>query len=70
MPKKMKQEGDPEVHEALKGFDIKINKLGEIKGNYDIDELNAFLNKEIDDKKLTHLSKKKAKNKSENSEEE
>lgn len=61
MPKKMKKEGDPEVHEALKGFDIKINKLGEIKGNYDIDQLNAFLNKEIDDKKLTHLSDDKNK---------
>lgn len=55
MPKKMKQEGDAEVHKDLKGFDIKINKLGEIKGNFDIDELNAFLNREISDKKLTHL---------------
>jgi hypothetical protein len=60
MPKKMKQEGDPEVHEALKGFDIKINELGEIKGNYDIDQLNSFLNKEVDDKKLAHLSKDKS----------
>ena len=55
MPKKMKQDGQPEVHEELKGFDIKINKLGEIKGNFDIDQLNAFLNREIDDKKLKHL---------------
>lgn len=55
MPKKMKQDGEPEVHEDLKGFDIKINKLGEIKGNFDIDQLNAFLNKEVEDKKLTHL---------------
>ena len=51
----MKQDGDPEVHEDLKGFDIKINKLGEIKGNFDIDQLNAFLNREIVDKKLVHL---------------
>ena len=55
MPKKMKQDGNPEVHEELQGFDIKINKLGEIKGNFDIDQLNSFLNKEIEDKKLKHL---------------
>lgn len=55
MPKKMKQTGDPEVHEDLKGFDIKINKLGEIKGNFDIDKLNSFLNKNLEDKKLQHL---------------
>jgi len=55
MPKKMKQEGEPEVHEELKGFDIKINKLGEIKGNFNIDKINSFLNKEIADKKLKHL---------------
>ena len=58
MPKKMKKSGDPEVHEDLKGFDIKINKLGEIKGNFDIDQLNAFLNKEVEDKKLKHLKEK------------
>jgi hypothetical protein len=55
MPKKMKQDGEPEVHEELQGFDIKINELGEIKGNFDIDQLNAFLNKEVEDKKLKHL---------------
>ncbi len=55
MPKKMKQDGNPEVHEELRGFDIKINKLGEIKGNFDIDQLNSFLNKEVKDKKLKHL---------------
>lgn len=55
MPKKMKKKGAPEVHEELKGFDIKINELGEIRGNYSIDELNKFLNKEVKDKKLSHL---------------
>lgn len=57
MPKKMKQDGEPEVHEDLRGFDIKINKLGEIKGNFDIDQLNSFLNREVEDKKLKHLKK-------------
>ena len=55
MPKKMKKKGNPEVHKDLKGFDIKINELGEIKGNFDIEELNDFLNREVSDKKLNHL---------------
>lgn len=58
MPKKMKQDGEPEVHEELQGFDIKINELGEIKGNFDIDQLNSFLNREVEDKKLKHLKNK------------
>ncbi len=52
MPKKMKKDGDPEVHEDLKGFDIKINTFGEIKSNIVIDKLNTFLNDNVDDKKL------------------
>lgn len=52
MPKKMKKDGDPEVHEDLKGFDIKINTFGEIKSNIVVDKLNDFLNENVDDKKL------------------
>ncbi len=48
----MKQEGDPEVHEDLKGFDIKISTFGEIKSNINVDKLNDFLNDNVDDKKL------------------
>ncbi len=40
------------VHKDLKGFDIKIDKFGEIKSNLDIDTINAFLNKNVNDKKL------------------
>ncbi len=42
----------PKVHKDLKGFDIAINKFGEIKGNLDIDKINAFLDKNLTDKKL------------------
>jgi hypothetical protein len=42
----------PKVHEDLEGFDIKIDKFGEIKGNLDIDKINKFLDKNLDDKKL------------------
>ena len=55
MPKKMKKKGDPEVHDELQGFDIKINELGEIQGSMSVDQINKFLNKEVKDKKLTHL---------------
>ncbi|MGV3557791.1 hypothetical protein [Larkinella arboricola] len=42
----------PRVHKELEGFDIKINTFGEITTSYDIDKINAFLNKTVDDKKL------------------
>jgi len=52
MPKKMKKKGKPIVHEELEGFDIKVNEFGQIQGNFKIDELNKFLNKNVEDKKL------------------
>ncbi|MFN7118062.1 MAG: hypothetical protein ACK4TA_14775 [Saprospiraceae bacterium] len=52
MPKKKPQQGKPEVHEELSGFDIKINEFGEIISNYKVDQLNEFLNENVDDKKL------------------
>ncbi len=42
----------PKVHKDLEGFDIKIDKFGEIKGNLNIDKINAFLDKNLTDKKL------------------
>lgn len=52
MPKKKPKKGDPEVHDELKGFDIKINEFGEITSNFDVDRLNDFLNENVEDKKL------------------
>jgi hypothetical protein len=52
MPKKKPQQGNPEVHEDLQGFDIKINEFGEIISNFKVDKLNEFLNERVDDKKL------------------
>ena len=49
-PKKNKPK--PRVHKELQGFDISIDSFGEIKSTYDIDKINAFLNKKVDDKKL------------------
>ncbi|MCO6478689.1 MAG: hypothetical protein J5I94_18795 [Phaeodactylibacter sp.] len=52
MPKKKPKKGKPEVHEELKGFDIKINEFGEIITNFEVDKVNEFLNENVDDKKL------------------
>lgn len=52
MPKKMKKQGNPTVHEELSGYDIKINPFGELESNLNIDEINEFLNKKVEDKKL------------------
>lgn len=48
MPKKFKTKGSPEVHEELKGFEIKINEFGELESNLQIDKINDFLNKHRD----------------------
>ena len=42
----------PRVNPALEGFDIKIDSFGEITSTYNIDKINEFLNKKVDDKKL------------------
>lgn len=52
MPKKMNKKGKPIVHEELEGFDIKVNEFGQIQGNYNIEDLNDFLDKNISDKKI------------------
>ena len=41
-------------HEGLEGFDIKVNSFGQMESTFEIEKLNAFLNKEVKDKKLSH----------------
>jgi hypothetical protein len=49
----MKKKPDTnKVHKEIKGFDIKINPFGELKSNLNIDDINAFLNKHIQDKRV------------------
>ncbi|MEZ4886875.1 MAG: hypothetical protein R3E32_19255 [Chitinophagales bacterium] len=38
--------------EDLKDYKINVNEFGEIKTNLDIDAINEFLDKHVDDKKL------------------
>jgi hypothetical protein len=52
--KKSIKEDLPKVHKDLHGFNIKINTFGEISSTIDIDEINKFLNRTVDDKKLRH----------------
>ena len=40
------------VHQDLSGFEVSINEFGEIRGNMNIEKINEFLNKNVDDKKL------------------
>ncbi len=47
-----KEEKKPSVNEELEGFDIRIDSFGEIKSTFDIDKINDFLNRNVDDKKL------------------
>lgn len=83
MPRKKKttetpKSGRPSFHESLKGFDIKVNTFGEMESTFEIDKLNAFLNREVPDKKLDpaseakpkSASKKKSSSKKKNEEEE
>lgn len=50
--KKKNKKTKPKVHKDLDGFEISINNFGEIQSNMDIEKINEFLNKNVDDKKL------------------
>lgn len=50
--KRLSKRETPKVNPELDGFDIKIDTFGEITTNYDVDKINQFLNRHVDDKKL------------------
>lgn len=50
--KRLSKRDRPKVNDELSGFDIKIDSFGEIKSTLDIDNINKFLNRHVDDKKL------------------
>ena len=52
MAKELTIKQAPKVHNDLRGFEVKINTFGEITTSLNIDRLNDFLNKNVDDKKL------------------
>src|SRR5215217_6351677 len=55
--KKKTSDKKARVHKDLEGFEIKVNPLGEITSNYDIDQINKFLDKNVYDKKLVSQDK-------------
>ena len=42
----------PKVNKELEGFEIDVNKFGEIHSNIDIQKINEFLDRNLNDKKL------------------
>ena len=55
MDKKKKKIEQADVHEDLKGFDIKIDPFGNLQSNMSIEEIKSFLDDKVEDKKLKHL---------------
>jgi len=47
----------PKVNKELEGFNLKVDSYGEIKSNISIDDINSFLNKNVNDKKLKDRDK-------------
>lgn len=54
--KSKKKDKEASVHDELKGLDLKINEFGEVIGNREIEDINKFLDKHVDDKKLEDRS--------------
>lgn len=51
MPKKFKKD-EQQIHKELGYLDISINQFGEIISNFDLEKLNSFLDKKVQDKKF------------------
>ncbi len=62
MAKKKDKNKKPDVHDELKGFDIKINEFGEIVSNFDVEKINEFLDENVEDKKLKEKEEKDLRN--------
>jgi hypothetical protein len=59
--KKEPKEDKPKINEELDGLEFKINSLGEIQTNFEIDRINHFLDDHVEDKKLKNHKKKNKK---------
>ncbi len=55
----MGEEKKPKVHKDLEGLDISIDAFGKISRSLDVDKINAFLDKNVEDKKITNRIKMK-----------
>ena len=48
----MNEKDKAKVHKDLEGLDLNVDSFGEIKSSMPIDQINKFLNKNVQDKKL------------------
>lgn len=51
-PSHRKIKAKPRVHKELDGLEVSIDTFGEIRSSMEIEKINEFLNKNVDDKKL------------------
>ena len=56
--KPSKKQGKPRVHKELNGFEVSIDQFGELKSSMNIEKINSFLDKNVDDKKLFEKEEK------------
>ena len=52
MSKERKKREKPRVHKDLEGFEFNIDSFGELSSTFNIEKINEFLNKNVEDKKL------------------
>jgi hypothetical protein len=53
-----KKQNKPRVHTELRGFEVTINQFGELQSSMNIEKINDFLNRNVDDKKLLEKEEK------------
>ena len=58
---KKKKSTSAKVHKDLDGLNVNVDSLGEVTGNMNIDQINEFLNKNVEDKKLKDRKEPKEK---------
>jgi hypothetical protein len=61
--KNQKVKPKPRVHKDLDGLEVSIDTFGEIRSSMNIEKINEFLNKNVDDKKLLEKEQADAKKK-------
>ena len=52
MKRKISNEKAPKVHAELAGFNVSVNEFGEITTSLNVEKINEFLNKNVEDRKL------------------
>ena len=59
--KESNKSAKPKVNPKLEGFDVRVDRFGEIQSSFDIEVINKFLDEEVMDKKLRNRKDLKGK---------